>query len=84
MTTQPVSYEVFIARMGHYSDGSMGLISATNEPLTEHFWSVWVVETIGDDLDEVEDYDFPLDAYELASAKAHELVKRYDADYTEL
>ncbi|TPK79023.1 hypothetical protein FJ936_30040 [Mesorhizobium sp. B2-4-13] len=85
MTTQTaVSYEVFIARMGHYPDGSQGLIDATEHPLTDHFWSVWVMAASGDDIDEVEDHDFPLDAYQLASAKACELVRRFNADFTEL
>ncbi|WP_202380069.1 hypothetical protein [Mesorhizobium sp. 131-2-5] len=83
-TPTTISYEVFLARMGHYPDGSQGLIDATDKPLTKHFWSVWVMETSGDDIDEVEDHDFPLDAYALAIAKAYELVKRFNADFAEL
>ncbi|QPC95791.1 hypothetical protein [Mesorhizobium sp. INR15] len=83
MTTN-ISYEVFIARTGHYPDGSQGLIDATEEPLTEHFWSVWVMATTGDEIDEAEDHAFPLDAFMLASAKADELAAIYDCCVTEL
>ena len=45
--TSSIEYDVFIGKMGTLPDGSQCLADATDEPLTDHYWSVWVLATKG-------------------------------------
>lgn len=76
-----VEHEVFIGTMYEHPNGDLTLDDTQGVPKQI---DVWVTERLGDEIDEIEDHEFPLDRSQDAYRLAEQLAKKFNCDLTEL